>query len=241
MRSALLSLAVVASPAFATDTVTKSFDADSVKSLLVEQGAGKVKIVAGDVKHATVEVTKHQFDEEACKLVIELDGKELRVTNKDSWKILQKKCEADLDITVPKNVDAKIRVGSGDVEVTGLKGDLSYEVGSGNIVVKKAELNDLDGKSGSGNVWVEGALADGDLKIGAGNADVKLAKAEKKSKLDIKLGTGKATISLPKDATVKSSFKAGLGSLTNEFSQSDNAVYTISGAAGAGDMEIKRF
>lgn len=241
MRYALLSLVLVASPAFATDLVKKSFDADQVKNLLVEQGAGNVKIVATDGKQATVEATKRAYDESACKLEIELDGKELRVTNKDSWKNLQKKCEVDFEIQVPKALDARLKVGSGNVEVTGLKGDLSYEVGSGNIQVKKAELDDLDGKSGSGNVSIEGQLAAGDLKLGAGNADLKLVRAEKKSKLDVKLGTGKATIALPKDATVKSSFKAGLGSLTNEFGQSDNAVYTISGAAGAGDMEIKRF
>lgn len=241
MHRALLALALLASPAYATDTVKKSFDAADVKSLLVEQGVGKVSIIAGDAKQATVVVTKRQYDESACKLTVELDGKRLVVSNKDSWKNLQKKCEADFEITVPKSLDAQLKVGSGDIEVVGLKGDLSYEVGSGDIAVKKADLKDLDGKSGSGNVSVEGTVDDAELKLGAGNAALKLARSDKNSKVDVRFGTGKATVTLPKDATVKSSFKAGLGSLTNEFGQSDNAAFTISGAAGAGDMEIKRF
>lgn len=226
-------------PAWAADSVKKTFDAAGIKKLALEQASGKVEILGTDAKTATVTATKGRFDD-ACELSMATKGSELVVRNKEPSLDFNRKCQVDFKIEVPKQVAMDLKVGAGDVTIDGVKGTLEYKLGNGDLRVKDADLAEVDGKSGSGDVEIAGHVGDAELKIGAGNAKITLDRAPAKGKLDVKVGTGNATIALPKDAKVKSTFKAGLGSLTNEFGDSADAQFTISGSAGTGDMTIRK-
>jgi hypothetical protein len=179
---------------------------------------------------------------EHCALDIDLKDGVLTTTAKQPGATEGRDdCEVDLTIEVPRDVGLDLSVGAGDVAIDGVKGDLVYRLGSGDLRIGEAELQTVDGRSGSGDVDLVGSLVSGDLKLGAGDAAITFTTPPAPGHLDVRVGTGNATIKLPKDARIRSNFKAGLGSLTNELGDSPEAKFTISGTAGAGDMTIRRF
>jgi hypothetical protein len=251
-RSALLAVAgalcagaptLLAAEGTSGAVVTKIFSADAVRKLVVDSESGKLTI-RGGARQAVVHARKLHFGD-ACVLAIDLKDGALTATAKqpDEREIRggHDACEVELTIDVPRDVALDLALGAGDVAIDGVKGDLTYRLGSGDLRVGDAELGTLDGRSGSGDVDLVGSVVTGDLKLGAGDADITFPAPPAPGRLDVRVGTGNATIKLPKDARIRSNFKAGLGSLTNELGDSPEAKFTISGTAGAGDMTIRRF
>ena len=226
----------IATHAEAAEIVKKAFPGVTIKKLDLQNAAGEV-VIKGGAAEAGVTATKRKFDK-GCTLKIELEGDTLVVdnTNDDN----DNDCEVDLSIALPRNVNLDLKIGAGDVNASGVAGELEFKLGSGDLVVSNAALTAVDGKSGSGDITLSGSIAQGELKIGAGNATVNYTEAPGKGSLDIKLGTGNAIVNLPKDSKVKTSFRSALGSLTNEVGDTVNAPYTISGSAGVGDLTIKK-
>lgn len=238
-----MALALAQSPALAAGPESQTFAAGSFNRLTVEQGAGDVTIRASDKDVITVKSTKLDFDTGSCELRVLVKDKALTIINREAGGLLSTKtCEVDFEIEVPARVFADLKVGAGDVEITGLKNELLYKIGAGDVIIKDADLKHLDGQSGTGKVTLEGAIGDATLKIGAGDAHVTLPRAPTKGSLDFRVGTGDAIVALPNGAKVKAQFKSGVGSLTNELgdAKDKDATFTVSGTAGVGDMTIKR-
>ncbi len=218
------------------EPIAKTFAAAGVVKVRVEQASGLVTITATDSDTLTVKARKIAF-ESGCALDVGVTAGELRAVVKESGR---SRCEVAFDLTVPRAASVTVDVGTGDVQLTGLAGDLDYRVGRGNVTATEAAFGNLKGRSGAGNVSLSGTADECELKIGAGNADLAFSEMPEHGKLDLKLGTGNAVVRLPRDARVKSSFKAGMGSMTNEIGDSAEAKYTISGTAGTGDLTIRK-
>jgi len=238
MTLAAAAFALAATALAAPAAETKTFDTAGLKELKIENASGTVKVRAAEGAQAKVVTTKKKFDD-GCTLEIGVKGDELQIIAKDAAGLLSK-CEVDIDAEVPRHLDAEVSLGSGDVEIVGLSGELDYKVGSGDLVVKDVHLHEVEGKTGSGDVRIDGTFTEAEITVGSGDAAITMTKAPAVGSLDVKVGTGSATVSLPKDAKVKSSFKSGLGTLTNEFTDSPDAKFTISGKAGTGDLTIKK-
>jgi hypothetical protein len=220
----------------------KSFAGATVKRLIVQQEAGAVVISAGEGAAVAVKGKKTHFDP-GCELTAELNGTDLKVVNKAPESAPRAKCVVALRIELPKSaatVAYVLAVGAGDVALTKARGTLSFKVGAGDVAIADSDLSKIDGKSGSGNVVLGGSWDEADLKLGAGNAEVSNSKAPAKGALRLKWGTGHATVRLPKDSKVHSSFKAGMGSMTNEFAETAEPAFDVSAKAGAGDLTIRK-
>ncbi len=224
------------------DEIAKTFEGATVKRLVVDQAAGPVTVRGTDLRPASVHATKIRFDA-GCTLTVELSGSELKVVNKAPDVLPPPHCVVAIRVDLPWSagpVGYDLSVGSGDVTLERARGILTYKVGAGNVSVAGGELSQVDGRSGSGNVVLDGSWETADLKIGAGNAEVSMTRTPARGHLNLKLGTGNATVRLPRDARIKSSFKAGMGSMTNEFVDQADAMFSISAAAGTGDLSIRK-
>ena len=120
-------------------------------------------------------------------------------------------------VRIPERFDASIDVGSGDVRLERIAGDLTVDTGSGEVTVGDVrggeirldtgsgdvDADRLDGSSividtGSGSVSI-GQLA-GRARISTGSGDVELA-TDGEHALDIDTGSGEVTVRLPRNVS----------------------------------------
>ena len=131
----------------------------------------------------------------------------------DSWRS-ERNAAFAVTVRVPERFDASIDLGSGDVRLDRIAGDLTIDTGSGDLRLGTVrggairldtgsgdvEADRLDGSSivvdtGSGGVSV-GQLA-GRARISTGSGDVELA-TDGEHALDIDTGSGEVTVRLPR-------------------------------------------
>ena len=77
--------------------------------------------------------------------------------------------------------------------------------------------------------------------IGAGNIDIKYLKKPVSGSLNIKIGTGSATASFPKDSKLSVSQKSSIGSISNVFSKEKKSDYFVTMKAGVGSLNIIKY
>lgn len=115
-----------------------------------------------------------------------------------------------------------------------------FKIGSGDISAD-GSFKKIEGKSGSGDIDVKGLAGGGELKTGSGEINITFASSPIKGVLDIKTGSGDATLFFPKGARVKTSFLAGSGQVSSELGDNPNAPFLVSMKAGSGDLKIKSY
>src|SRR5262249_43324592 len=147
-----------------------------IKRLEVRNGSGDVTVKGGPGEGVRVEADKQRFSSEDCELVFDKDGTTLRVEArpKDRWP--HGHCEVSFRIDVPQGVDVRTTVGSGELRITGTRGEVSVTTGSGDVTID-GELRELDVKSGSGDVRVRGLPASARLHTGSGDVALRYLKA----------------------------------------------------------------
>ena len=218
---------------------TKEFEITGIEKMSIQNGAGQVNVKSIETgkSKALVKADKRKF-ESGCSMTVEQRKTVLWIEVKHRT-FSSSQCEVNFEITVPKSIALSVKNGSGNLSVTGLKGNLEFALGSGNVLVD-AEVMQLDGKTGSGDIEIKGLTGGGDLRSGSGNMKLTYLKAPEKCTLDIKTGSGDAEISLPKGTHLKASFAAGSGRLTNEIGDTPDSSFEISMKAGSGNLHLKK-
>ena len=216
---------------------TRTFDASGLDSLQVANGAGDVRVRAGDGSVATVNINKVRFDR-GCKLTTEAKGRQLVIELRTEPSMFGPSCKVDFDIVVPKKFDMSFKVGSGGVEVDGTTGRIKVKIGSGHTEIA-ANVSELEVKTGSGRVDVDGLMGPATVKAGSGEIRLGYARVPKGTRLDIRTGSADAQVRLPTGTTVRANLRAGSGTVRNRFADSDNPDLEVSMRAGSGDLVIE--
>ncbi|MCL2695202.1 MAG: DUF4097 domain-containing protein, partial [Clostridiales bacterium] len=170
------------------DQIVKSFDADAVLGLNVNEVEGKVVLIPGEGD----EVIVTYYDSESLRHEVSLSASGvLTVTVKQQrqrnwlWRIANLQWmnfgyDATLTIEVPQDLsrDVKISTASADVEVNGLTigGDLRVETASGNVKVWENTLSGsltLSSVSGDVQALTMGKVATGKLESMSGDLTVR--------------------------------------------------------------------
>lgn len=219
------------------ETLTQEFDIAGLKGLEIDAHSGSVMIQASSDQKVKVVATKKDFSEK-CRLTMEKKDDEIEINVKKTGLFSRAECEVDFEIQVPRMVDLDVEMGSGNLTVRGVEGELDFKVGSGQVTADGV-FRKVDGKSGSGDLSIRGLSGGGELKAGSGNIDLTFATSNLKGEMDIKTGSGNATVSLPKGTSVNSNLKAGSGTMTNEMKNDPNAPFKVSMKAGSGNLIIR--
>ncbi len=237
LKLALISNLLSAQPTLAIDDL--SFPASGIHTLDIENQDGNIRIEGSQTN--TFQVTLNKIEYKNCELTTERKEGRLIIASKSKNKIFGREtCKLDIAIKAPKQIDLDLRLGGGDINVANIFGKFGLRVGSGDIAMSDTEISHLDLRSGAGNVAINGYIGSGEVKVGAGNIELSYNKNPIEGLLDLKVGSGTTTISMPNSAKISSKFKSGTGSLTNELKDSPDAKYKISGTSGTGDMVIKK-
>lgn len=223
----------------------RDFHARGLKTLTIDSMQGQVTF-EGKSDTDTVEVRFGSFDDPShCEIKTENTKGRITITARAKQKpTLRDKCRISIAVSAPRETNLDVRLGTGSFTVKDLFGAITFTIGSGNAQLSGLKTSQLKGRTGSGDVSVQGVIEEADLKVGAGNVSLKYenpAAAQIASgSLNVKVGSGSTTVFLPESAKVASEFRSGTGSLTNEFPQTADAKFRISGSSGTGDMLIKK-
>jgi DUF4097 and DUF4098 domain-containing protein YvlB len=108
---------------------------------------------------------------------------------------LRRRCQIDLDVSLPAGAELTLDTGSGNVEVAHIEGAVEVDTGSGNV-----DLTDLVGdlriETGSGNI-VAHELASGNAYAHAGSGNVTLTFTTSPDAVAIETGSGNVHLALP--------------------------------------------
>lgn len=181
------------------------FETHQPVSLYVELGTGTVAVQAED----TTESRVHVSGRDAERVVVELDGDNLRVIGpKDRTGFLGGDRKLGVQVTVPTDskLQAKsggadvaargrysavhVRTGSGDVQVESIAGPALAETGSGDIRIGSC-AEALRIKSGSGDVAID--QADAAVAVSTGSGDVQIGTSS--GPASVKTGSGDLNVS----------------------------------------------
>src|SRR5690606_2248969 len=155
----------------AETSAEKSYPGDKIKNLVLENGSGNLDIASHQGSDVTVTIEKRDYSEKNCKLTMKQDGAELllKVEQIDEG-FFNGDCEVDFQVRVPQasTLNYALNLGAGNVTLNDIKGELSFNLGAGDLKANGIAVASLSGKSGAGNVDVKGTVEEGDINLGVG-------------------------------------------------------------------------
>ena len=205
------------------------FDTTGPIDLKVEVLVGDVTLTAGDGPTTTVRLRPHGKGgaELAEKFTVEARGNDVVVISpkvRDGFFSFAGRGSVDVEVELPSSSTVDVKSGSGDIQASGLLGDVRAATGSGDLAFH--ELGSADLKSGSGDIALQSARADVDVKTGSGDISVGSAGGR------LELVSGSGDISLRRsDAPVRA--KTGSGDVQIGASTGDLDLMT-----GTGDVNL---
>ncbi|MEX0849345.1 MAG: DUF4097 family beta strand repeat-containing protein [Candidatus Dependentiae bacterium] len=212
-----------------------SYDFDARGELEVESGAGNVTVVGSDTHNkVTVEVTKRANTKEEMALFdakIDISDKETKAKVRSDNLNRVANASIDFNVMVPRYTEVDAEVGSGNIVIQNIKGQMKAEAGSGNVTISGARkevevrvgsgdaqiayaadgFGKTDVKVGSGSIQVTNAGGSVEAKSGSGAITIDQRILPHKEEIDAKTGAGNVKVSLPLEvnATVKAESKTG--------------------------------
>lgn len=158
-----------------------SVDADGIKQILLDVGAGYLRI-SGDEN-----ATQIQVNARACANPKErLEGLDLEHRQRTGELQIETTAEAfvgfnligsnyariDMDIVIPQSMALSIEDGSGDIDIRNLVGNVQINDGSGSIELTAIE-GDIDINDGSGDIQVVDVTGSARVTDGSGDISIR--------------------------------------------------------------------
>ena len=202
---------------------TKNFDASKIKYLNVETGSQDIFVTGTKENTASVKLTiRKGYDETKCYYNVGQIGDTLNIKleQKMSWHSFSR-CDASVEVKIPEKTPVSTKVGSGDIRINNISGDITS-------------------RAGSGNIFIDASSTKIESKTGSGDSELILRAANLKAIANFKTGSGNITVKMPKDAKVNITHIHGSGKTYNEFGTSDNPNVIINAHSGSGDLYAKK-
>lgn len=217
----------------------QEFDTKDLRTLLVQNTSGDVKIHTSSEKYASIDISKKDFDPKKCKINIDNQTKKLFIRVETMGVFSENHCRIDFDIMIPKSVDLDLINGSGNLEIHDINGKLNFKIGSGDINAE-GNFDIIEGTSGSGDIFIKGVHKGGKIQIGSGNVVLHFGQNIKTGELDVRSGSGNVNLFFSKKTRLFVDFKSGSGKFINELSNDTNGSFKVSVRTGSGNLSIKR-
>lgn len=198
-------MTLVALPLFAGEKRTEKarFAIDGLRTLNIDHPVGTLEVRGGDVKEVVAQLTVSckgfSCPEKAEDVRIESKriGGELRL-EVDGFPKHGRGVEAELVVTVPRNVAVEVDHGVGEVTISGMTADIEVDAGVGEVRISgtAASFREANAESGVGDVdlTVKGRHVKSESHF-VGNT-VEWSGGAGGSRIDLELGVGSAEIDL---------------------------------------------
>lgn len=242
--------------AYQEDTFQTTLDVSGPIKLIVETGSGDIRVTRGQDDKVFVSsrfVVRAPDEEDARELAdrikedppIEIEGNTIKIGDLSkyqkgfrvggislSW-LFNTSISMSFDIQVPYDTEAELDSGSGDQNVSGIRGPVSVDAGSGDVDINGIEravvadtgsghimLSEISGDAkvdvGSGDVSLENI--GGDIRVDTGSGDIKIESSLGRGvqwRLDT--GSGNVVLILPADARFEIAAETSSGEIEIDF------------------------
>lgn len=227
--------------ATAEENKTLKVDTEKPVTLSVNDDAGDVSIVGGDVEAVEVQILKTGYGsndaraEEALKNIkydIKQNGNTITITYKLSGRQTREVNTIDLIITVPTETLVEVDNGFGVVDISDLKGNVDISGDFGDVTVKNID-GALSVENSSGEIRVSNVDAGSEnVRIEADFGKITLEKVNAK---DVNISSSSGAITLNNVRATGDFFsKSDFGSVT--FENGSAASVTIESSSGKVDI-----
>ncbi|GAA5141344.1 hypothetical protein GCM10023340_02910 [Nocardioides marinquilinus] len=203
------------------DHAEHHFETHQPVELYVESGKGDVEITAAETTETTVEISGTDADD----VVVDLAGSRLTVIAPKHRNLLGGDRSLDISVRLPLRSDVETKLGSADLRVDGLVGNLRARSGSGEVTLQHVGGACLV-ETGSGDTEIE--RVDGSLRVKSGSGDVEVGHAG----AEVTVSTGSGDVALGETGG-PTAVKTGSGDLKVGTARTDVGLST-----GSGDLEI---
>ena len=167
----------------ADDRQTRTLAIGASGTMEINNLSGDVKVTAGSGRDAGVEIIRHargrtdadaRLGLERVKVDVQVTGSRA-VVKSDYPNERQSPYSVSIDIIVSAPAGTRLTINgvSGDILVSGIKGDLTVKTVSGDIVLSNVGAVS-EAKTASGDLTITGAATDGSLDVGTLNGDLRL-------------------------------------------------------------------
>lgn len=214
----------------------REYPTTDIEKILVENTSGKVTIVPTTIDKVKISTVKKKFPEKCTLTTEKSEYSEVIVRVERS---IGEDCEVDIEMEVPKEADLSVWSGSGDVNIKGIEGNLSFNVGSGSVTAD-GKFKKVEGKSGSGAVTLNGLTSGGNISVGSGSVNLRYLEFPM-GRMDVKTGSGDAVVAFPKNSKINASLDTGSGEISNELGDTDSADFGLNLKTGSGDLKVKAY
>jgi hypothetical protein len=182
--------------------------------------SGDVRIVGGAAP-GTMEVTRHlhwgmMHGEPATKE--QVNGQTLSIDSACGGGFMSG-CSIDYEVKVPDGAPVTLRLGSGDIDVSGAIGPLQAETGSGNV--------DAAGLDSTNAV----------LRTGSGDLDLSFTTAP--MNVELKTGSGNVTMWVPKGDNYAVDVTTGSGGQNVDVETSQSSPHKVLVQTGSGNVDLR--
>lgn len=145
-------------------------------------------------------------------------------------------CESSLRAVVAPGTRVEVSTGSGEVTVTGVRGGVIAESGSGDVALRGVGGERVSVDTGSGEITGTGIAADAlRAETGSGDLDLTLSRAPRSAVLDT--GSGEVALSVP-DVGYRVAVDTGSGDERIDVRQDPAATRRIDVETGSGDVSV---
>jgi hypothetical protein len=191
-----------------TASFTKTFVVSGTPSLVISDSAGNVTIQRGSGSQMTVQVTKHAWGSSVAvaqsgvaltAVDLSQSGNTITVNSQFSTSYFDggmARRTVDVLVTVPAQANADVHLGAGNMDARQFTGAIRLDSGAGNVTTDNVTFAGTSRlNAGAGNITVAGVIARG-------------------ATVDVHVGAGNATLTLPPDTPARLSASTGVGNLT---------------------------
>jgi len=144
-----------------------------------------------------------------------------------------RKLRIETSIRVPEHYNVTFSSGSGNIDITEVKGRIKGHTGAGNIVVSNVH-GIIDITSGTGNIHIDGEIKKAMVKTGAGNVELYGSHGE----VDVNTGTGNIMAIINRQPREDASFQTGAGNVEVQLSDDIHVYVNATTGIGAATCEF---
>jgi hypothetical protein len=200
---ALLGVSVATATSAGTLTATKTYSSKGVESIRIDFAAGELDVVESETDDFEVTMKARcplghcEERARALRLVSERDGHTLIFRLDGQKTSLPGGPKVSLRFHVPHDVGVRVHMGAGDVDIGGVKGNVSLQLGAGDVAIRKPETTVR-------TVDVHVGVGDANLRVGPHRVGgrgflskhLRWSEGSGAGRVDVDLGAGDVTVSL---------------------------------------------
>lgn len=210
----------------------------NIVELMIQSISGDIKVLKSEDPVTTVEVEKVFLDKKcSIERKIVQDGADIRV--KADNIISPHSCKVNFTVKTSQPLIYKLRVHSGNIDISRIKGKVHFNVKSGNVKVR-GQIDQLVGQVQTGRVEASGLEGNSQVRVKNGDVTLSYKKELKNGFSAIATDTGNSTLFIPQDSKVLTSLKSKNGSVISHFKNSLNSSFTITVKSEDGNIYLNK-